>query len=316
MKQDSREHVVLKKEIILNLLYSEIFQHPLSKKEVVDFLQLKIEANSGSFNQLLDELTQCGLIGCKEGYYYLFEENNKIHRRIAGNDKAHKLMPKAYKVARFIHGFPFVQGVGISGSLSKGVMNDDGDFDFFIITQPNRLWIARTLLIVYKKLFLFNSKKYFCVNYFIDTNNLEIEEKNKFTATEIATLIPASGSVLFQFYQTNSWIQTFYPNKAVLEPYSDVSKKPIFSRMIAFCLKGKLGEWFDEWFMKLTLRRWKKKFNEFDNQKFGLTMKSRKYVSKHHPNDFQNKVLNKYSELIEQYKLHYADQLNKQQIEL
>jgi len=316
LKQDNIFQGTLKKEIILNLLYSEVFQHPLSRKEVVDFLQLKIEEESSLLNEFLDELTQAGLIGCETGYYYLFDENKKINRRISGNERAQKALPKAYKVARFIHQFPFVQGVGISGSLSKGVLHDDADFDFFIITQPNRLWIARTFLILYKKLFLFNSKKYFCVNYFIDTNNLEIEEKNKFTATEITTLIPASGAILADFYTANDWIQSFYPNRSILTPYADLTKKHIFSRMITFFLRHRFGEWIDELFMKMTLRRWKKKFNEFDHQKFGLTMKSRKYVSKHHPNDFQNKVLTKHNKLIEKYKAHYADQLSKQHIEL
>ena len=92
--------------------------------------------------------------------------------------------------------------MGISGSLSKGYYDDDGDIDFFIITSPKRLWIARTFLILYKKIFLLNSRKYFCVNYFISSNALEIEEKNIFTATELTTLLPMFGNGSFhKFYE-------------------------------------------------------------------------------------------------------------------
>ena len=73
-------------------------------------------------------------------------------------------MPKAIKRAKFISKFPYIENVSISGALSKNYYNNDGDIDFFLITQPNRLWIARTLLIIYKKMFLLNSRKYFCVN--------------------------------------------------------------------------------------------------------------------------------------------------------
>ena len=67
---------------------------------------------------------------------------------------AKNIYQKALTVSRLISKFPYVEGVGISGSLSKGYYDDDGDIDFFIITSPKRLWIARTFLILYKKLFL------------------------------------------------------------------------------------------------------------------------------------------------------------------
>ena len=68
---------------------------------------------------------------------------------------AKEIMPKALKTSNFIAKFPYIECVSLSGALSKGYYDDDdGDFDFFIITKPNRLWIARTLLILYKKIFL------------------------------------------------------------------------------------------------------------------------------------------------------------------
>ncbi|MEZ5195381.1 MAG: hypothetical protein R2764_02960 [Bacteroidales bacterium] len=86
-------------------------------------------------------------------------------------------MLKAKRFSTFISNFPYVRGISLSGSLSKGYIGDDPDIDYFIITKENRLWLSCTMLIAFKKIFLFNSCKYFCVNYFIDTNNLEIEEK-------------------------------------------------------------------------------------------------------------------------------------------
>ena len=125
------------------------------------------------------------------------------------------LCPKLIKVSRKIAKFPYVKGVCLSGALSKGFYDDDGDFDFFIITKPNRLWIARTILVLYKKIFLLNSKKYFCVNYFISTDKLEISEQNLFTATEIATLIPLYGTDTFKEFleAKNPWAAPYFPNK-------------------------------------------------------------------------------------------------------
>ena len=80
-------------------------------------------------------------------------------------------------MTKFISKFPYVRAILLSGSISKGYMDKDSDVDYFIITQPNRLWVTRLLLMLFKKIFLFNSRKVFCINYFVDSEKLEIEEK-------------------------------------------------------------------------------------------------------------------------------------------
>ncbi|MEZ4965453.1 MAG: hypothetical protein R2791_09430 [Saprospiraceae bacterium] len=53
---------------------------------------------------------------------------------------------------------------------------------------------------------MLNSHKYFCVNYFVDTEHLEIEDKNLFTATETVTLLPLYGRDWYEgFYKALSW---------------------------------------------------------------------------------------------------------------
>lgn len=302
---------LLKKEILIHLIYGEIFQHPLTLEE----LQTKIGTDQ-LVERSLNELVQAGLIGQSDIYYFVFEDRGKVDKRIQGSKSACKLLPKAIKRAQFIAKFPYVEGVGISGSLSKGVLYEDSDFDFFIITKPQRLWIARTLLIFYKKLFLFNSRKYFCVNYFIDSEHLEIEEKNLFTAVEISTLIHVVGNPLQNFSKNNQWIKEFihYPQKTIIK--QQVTKKPIISRMITTMCNGRFGEWLDDYFMRLTIRKWKKKFGDFEGPTFDLTLKSRTYISKHHPQNFQEKVLKTYDELLLKYKQQFDNQIQAQSIEL
>lgn len=291
--------IAIHQRLIRQLLYSEIFRHPLTINELADYSGQALE----SVRQAITELQEHGLISEKNGYYFVFDEEDKVERRLHGMRKADELRAKALKVGKLIQCFPFVQGVAISGSLSKGILHDDGDFDYFIITQKHRLWIARTLLVFYKKIFLLNSRKYFCVNYFIDDTSLEIAEKNVFTATEIVTLIPVAGTIFPEFYACNQWTRNFFSaeNKTVHFPNPS---KPYFSRFVMWLFKGKMGERFDRWCMKRTLHRWRKKFTDFDEEKFDLTLKSRPYVSKHHPNDFQTKVLNRYTELTNAFKEH------------
>lgn len=305
-----------KKEIIYNLIYGEIFNHPLCREELIKYSSLKVGENIEVFHHVLDELVEEGIINCENGFYYIFDHNNKVKRRQEGHRNAETLMPKALSKAQFINKFPYVEGVGISGSMSKGVLFDDGDIDFFVITKPNRLWIARTFLILYKKIVLGNSRKYFCVNYFVDTNNLEIQEKNKFTAMEITTLIPADGPYIHDFFKKNEWVKSFHANYTHVPDQISPKQKPLWSVFFTKTLNGRFGEWVDEQFMRITLKRWKRKFGTFEEDKFDLAMKTRKYISKHHPSDFQNKVLNKYRILLEDFKEQYSHQLSKNDLNL
>ncbi len=305
------DDVLLKQHILLRLIYGEVFRHPMRMEE----LEQLMPGTPDEISIALKELKSAGLILEKDGYYFIFEEKNKISYRKAGNEKAGELLPKAWKVGRKIYRFPYITGVGISGSLSKGVLHEDGDFDFFIVTKPNRLWVARTLLILYKKIFLFNSRRYFCVNYFVDTEHLEIEEKNAFTATEIATLMPVAGDAMLHFFEQNQWIEEHFRMSSKAPHYTDVPK-PWLSRTIMWMLNGRFGEWVDRTCMRLTLRRWKRKFGEYDEGTFELTMKTRKYISKHHPNNFQDRVLGRLEELRQQYIHLHGDQLVNEGIEL
>src|SRR2546430_6574247 len=96
------------------------------------------------------------------------------------------------------------------------------DIDFFIITSANRLWIARTCMHLFKKLtFLTGRQHWYCMNYYIDEEALNIEEHNIFTATELITLLPVCGNGTMQrFFQMNSWVSVYFPNN-VLEKNSN-----------------------------------------------------------------------------------------------
>jgi len=191
-----------------------------------------------------------------------------------------------------------VRCVCISGSLSKGYMDKNSDVDYFIITAPGRLWLSRTLLVLFKKIFLFNSRKYFCVNYFIDEDSLEIPEKNLFTATELSYLLPVYNYELYSaLIMKNGWCREFYPNKRIVRhtmniPYGKGRGK----RLAEWLLGGWLGERLDTLCLKLTLKRWKKKFGYLPGEEFEINLRSRKNISKHHPQGFQFQVLRRFGE--------------------
>lgn len=286
-------------QILLPLLYFEIFSYPLTKEEILGFCSGK-EVDASNLLVALDTLVSKGCLFKIENFYLTQNQPEWVSTRKENNERAKQYIEKAKFMTKIIRRFPFVRGVLVSGSLSKNVMPKDGDIDYFIITQPNRLWISRSFLVIFKKLFLFNSHKYFCVNYFVDENNLEIEEQNRFTATEVATLLPLYSRHHYNlFAAANSWITQYYPHypKRAVDKIKP-QKSSIIQRILELPLRQSLGDRLDNWFMGKTITYWAKKFNAMDPESFAIALKSRKHVSKHHPQNFQIKVEAAYLEKI------------------
>lgn len=281
------------------IIYFSIFKYPLTKDEIFSFSSHK------SLKVVEHELEL--LIAKKAifnfGEFYSSSDNyNYVERRLRGNKMAKAVMPKALKRAKRIMSFPYIKSVSISGSLAKGYHDENCDVDYFIITKPGRLWLARTLLVLYKKVFLLNSNKYFCVNYFISSNRYEITEKNTFTAVELSTLIPTYGELIFrEFVKANTWVDKILPNKKtnyqhVIAQY----EKPFWSLCLEFVFNTGFGTYLDRIFKKITIKKWRSKFKYLAESDFEIAMKSTNDVSKHHPQNFQSKVINS---LDEQYNL-------------
>ncbi len=283
---------ILEKNIFKTLVYYDIFSYPLTAEEI--FLNLKINHTSEvEVKMILDDLVSKKLLFRRGNYYLLKDDNAYITRRERGNKLAQKRMKTARIMSRVISKFPFIRAILLSGSLSKGFMEADSDIDYFVITHPNRLWFSRTVLMIFKKIFLLNSKRYFCINYFVDSQNLEIKEKNIFTATELTTLIPTYGpSVYDELYDKNIWIKNFYPNypKRVTDNVLPV-KRGMIKSLLEKIFGRKLGDKLDDYFMKLFEKYYRKRYDKYDPEEFKVAFKSSKKESKHHPRFFQKKVL-------------------------
>ena len=103
-----------------------------------------------------------------------------------------------------------------------------------------------------------------------------------------------------QFLLNNNWINDFYPNKNGHHAGHELAdtKPGALKKTTERVFSGSFGEWLDTQLFRITLNRWKKKFAHIRDEQFDLNFRSRKSVSKHHPNGFQWKVRNRYHERI------------------
>lgn len=299
-------------DALKTILYFSIFRYPLTLEEIDGYTNYEtLEMTS---KELLN-LIEAKIIRKIDGFYVFDNDLESVAKRLKGNFEASKALNKAYERAEFIAKFPYVMAVGVSGSLSKGYYDKESDIDFFVITKHNKVWICRTLLILYKVTFLLNSRKYFCVNYFISENHLEIEEKNRFTATELKTLIPMQGKLIFEaFYKKNGWISNYFSKfNAEIVNILD-TQKPLLTKGLEFFFDTAIGKHFDLTFKKITIQKWKSKSNYLTEKDFKIAMKSTNNISKHHPSNFQKKVILALNSKIDEVQINFNIQLQKENV--
>lgn len=291
----------INKDILAALAYFDMFSYPLTSSELFLFLQQKhrrqefeISLKSMSFNHAIYKF---------DNFYTLRNDRSLITRRLQGNAKAAELIRIAHKVSAILIHFPYVRGIAISGSLSKNYADEDSDIDLFIITAKNRLWVARTLMHAFKKLtFLFNKQHYFCMNYYVDERQMQINEKNIYTAIEVATLIPLQGDAVFeQFYYENNWIQKYLPNNYLRLSVAKPVKLTYFKKALETLFNNGIGDILDRKLMHLTAKSWSKKTiqKRLNMHGFILQMCAGRHCSKPDPVNFQQNLLKRYNDKLD-----------------
>jgi len=288
--------LTIKENILATLAYFDMFNYPLTSGEIGLFL--KSRYNQSNFDEALRCLVINGSVYRFGKFYSLKNDHHLIIRRREGNRKAAELIKVAEKVSAWLIRFPYVRGIAISGSLSKNFADDSSDIDLFIITANNRLWIARTLMHAFKKLtFLVNRQDYFCMNYYIDEQELGIIEKNIYTAIEVVTLIPLQGDSIFErFYMKNIWTHHYLPNKNMRLSSAKQVKDSWFKLVFEMLFDNTIGNTIDDMLMKVTAGRWGKKTlaKQVNSKGMVMAMDANKHYAKPDPVKFQYKLLVQY----------------------
>jgi len=292
--------------ILKTLGYFDLFQYPLTRQEIYSFHTDDVE--HATIDIALQELLKDEYVFKLDEFYSLHNDQQLAERRRKGNSMAADQLKTAGRVAKFLSRFPYVKAIAVSGSLSKNFATEKTDIDFFVVTASNRLWIARTCMHLYKKLtFLTGRQNWFCMNYYVDEEGLEIKEKNIFTAIEVATLLPMQGgSCIAEFVASNTWVKDFLPVHDTGKTAVPEIQKGLFAKLVEGLFNGRLGNYADKLLMHITQKRWQKKvLKQRLNSRGGyLGMVVDRHFSKPDPKNFQDKVVEGYRHKVEQLLQH------------
>jgi hypothetical protein len=121
-------------------------------------------------------------------------------------------MPRAIRAARAVAAMPFVRFVGLTGSLAVGASARRSDVDLLVVTAEGRLWLTRALSIGVVRVGAAAGMR-LCPNYFLAESALELPERDRFTAAELAQMVPVAGRGTYEaLLAANAWYRDFLPN--------------------------------------------------------------------------------------------------------
>ncbi|HXS14675.1 MAG TPA: hypothetical protein VN711_00935 [Candidatus Saccharimonadales bacterium] len=228
----------LSNTICQTLLYSELFEYPLTKDELWKYLLTSQKVAKKDFEKLLKPVPFCMIAG--ERFFYLPKRKYVVKKRMDRKMRSYALLGRAKKIARFLSFSPTVLMIGVSGSLAMENSNKDSDIDFFFITKDSTLWITRLFVVVVLHILGIQRKRNdtsregaICTNMFLDETSLCLPstKQNIYTAHEVVQLKPLinKNHTYEDFMQQNNWVKKYMVNSLDGIPFfsSILAKKPI-----------------------------------------------------------------------------------------
>lgn len=292
--------------IVRVLAYYDLFAYPLRSDEIFTYLPTS-DATEAEVLRMCDKLVAGDLLGYDCGFYFLPHRSISIvNRRIQMEEQGKKMWNTARVIACWMSAIPFVRGVFISGQLCRYIADDASDIDYFIVTEPGRLWIVRAILATLRRTLFMNSRKYLCTNYYITTSNLAIAERSTYIACEVASIKPMVNRELYdRFIEANGWVNDYYPNFARERiDYRDGAKsRRGLQRALERLIPAGAANRLDLWLMNFTQQFRQRKYPNRRPETYDVSLRARRDESRTFPNDQAPLIQRRYQDGLRRYGL-------------
>lgn len=207
----------IKQAIQKTIVYSDIFNYPLTKDEIGRWLIGRRTKN------LEFRIKNYKFIDEKDGFYFLKKRGVIVPLRKKREEYSRQKLKKVQRIAGLIKLIPTVKLVGVTGALAMDNAKKDDDIDLFIVTKKGLLWSTRLFVTILMEMTgkrrhpnEINVNNKICLNMFVDEDHLEIphKEQDLFSAHEVLQmkLLWDRDNMYQKFVATNQWVEKYLPN--------------------------------------------------------------------------------------------------------
>lgn len=194
------------------LAYADLFDYPLSLPEMVRY-QIDTHFSQEEIAALLKDSKKLPMAIARSdnGFYALTGRESVFATRRERATASKQVWVRAHAYAKLLAHFPFARMIAVTGALAVNNIAEKPDIDLLVVTSPGRVWITRRLIVALVRLARIR-KEDLCPNYIISQDNLTLDQRDLFTAHELAQMVPLYGfSVYEKMLAENEWATEYLP---------------------------------------------------------------------------------------------------------
>jgi hypothetical protein len=204
----------MREQILLTLRYFDLFDYPLKKEEIWQWLighqntrtqehqnTLYYEGTGQAENQVTQRRGRIGdaesvskedmnrelkflleekLVEGKEGFYFLQGRGEIIEIRKKREEISLGKIKKAERVSRILALIPGVKMMAVCSNLGYLNADEEADIDFFIVAEKGKIWSVRfwstlTMKLLRQRPQRGKTRNKICLSYFVTEDNLNLE---------------------------------------------------------------------------------------------------------------------------------------------
>ncbi len=233
----------IKEAIIKVIAFFDLFDYPLTRQEIWKYA--KIRQNTPIIiNNILDRGELNNIVEQKNGFYFLSGRENIIKTRMARYNYTDKKIKRALRVAKLFKFIPWIKMIAVSNIIGSHNLKKKSDIDFFIITEPGRIWITRFFCAGLMELLGLRPKEgdeqdKICLSFFVSEEAMDLQglmlDSSKDTRCPIGHRVSCEQDIYFiywlaglvsiynkdniyeKFIKVNSWLKEYLPNWQTLQ---------------------------------------------------------------------------------------------------
>jgi hypothetical protein len=287
--------------ILRTLLYADVFCYAMSVEEIHFYLLHDSPVALTQIKQTIANSTALQSLLCIErDYITLRGQDASIQRRRERETTAQAMWPHAERYGRWLAQIPFVRMVALTGALAMhNPAGDDDDYDYFLITKPGRVWLARAFAVLLVRVVRLRGHE-ICPNYVLASDHLAQDRQDVYMAHEMVQMYPLYGDKLHaQMREQNAWTQDYLPN-AINKAHAIRQQEGWLKRLGEWVLGGAVGNRLEGWEKRRKQRKFARQVQPPGSQADATLDDSR---VKGHFVDHGQPILNAYAQRLRAYGL-------------